>query len=954
MDWLGEAWRRVVFFFRRGEFHRDLEEEMNDHVRMKQKDLTGEGMAPDEARNAARREFGNALLLREESRDAWGFRWLETLIQDLRYGLRQLRRSPGFASVAVITLALGIGANTAIFSLIDTVMLRSIPVRDPSQLVVFRWKARHPLRINGYSDFGDCPDSGGAGPSGCSFPAPVFNAMQSEVRLFSGITAFAGPADFELSGNGPPSLAGGELVSGDYFSTLGVSAAIGRTLGPEDDSPAASPAIVLSYAYWQSAFGGERSVLGRRIDLNNVPFTIVGVAAARFTRLSPGKTQEFWLSIAMAPRLGIPWGKDKDLSNWWLVMLGRLKRGSSLSQAQAASSLLFRNEMLHGAKPLAKPQDDPAITLVPGQKGLAGLRDMFSTPLYVLMAAVGLILLIACANVAGLLLARATTRYKEMAVRLAIGAARARILRQLLTESVMLSAAGGTLGVVFAYWGVHVIMGLISHSTSQPLSFAVAPDWRILAFTISIALFTGILFGLAPALRSTQVDLTPKLKENASTAARSGASMRRRFHLGNTLVIAQVALSVVVLAGAGLLVRTLRNLRDINPGFDTRNVLLFGIDPTLSGYNDIQIQSLYRNLQARLAALPRVISASYSFDALLAGSLWTGTVHIEGQPERKTVDLDWLSTGPGFFQTLRIPLLEGRKFTSEDFEIAAEASAASKTEQAGSTTPSRPGPSTSASVLPPIPVLVNRAFVRSYFPRQNPLGKHIAQSGGDDTSGASKTGKPKPPGWQIVGVVGDTKISILRRGIHPAMYMPLTGGRAHFELRTTGNPALLVQAVRNAANQVDSRLPIFDIHTQSQKIDELLLQERLVARFASFFGVLAILLACVGLYGLLSYEVTRRTREVGIRMALGAQKGEVLKLVVKQGMVLAVAGVGLGVAGALGLTRFLSSLLYGVKPADPLTFVVVSMVLSGVAVLACYIPARRAAKVDPMVALRYE
>ncbi|MGH9446502.1 MAG: ABC transporter permease, partial [Terriglobia bacterium] len=764
---------------------------------------------------------------------------------------------------------------------------------------------------HGYSGFGDCPGGGQKSPSGCSFPIPVFEIMQSQAKVFSGVTAFAGPAQLDLSGNGPPSMASGELVSGDYFSTLGVTAAIGRTIGPDDDSPAASPVVVLSYAYWQSAFGGERSVLGRTIILNNVPFTIVGVAEPSFTNLSPGKTQDFWLPIAMLPRLGIDWGQNiKSLSNWWLVMLGRLKRGVSLGQAQAMASLLFRNETLHGAKPLSKPQDDPSITLVPAQEGLTGMRGDFSAPLYVLMVAVGFILLIACANVAGLLLARATTRYKEMALRLAMGAPRGRILRQLLTESVMLSAAGGALGIVFAYWGVHIITGLISRSTSDPFPFAVAPDWRILVFTISVSLLTGVLFGLAPALRSTRVDLTPALKESASTAPGGGRLTRRSFHLGNVLVIAQVGLSVVVLIGAGLLVRTLDSLRSVNPGFDTRNVLLFGIDPTLSGYKDAQIQTLYRNLQARLAALPGVVSVSYSSDALLTDSLWTSTVHIEGQPEKKTVEVDMLATGPSFFQTLRIPLLEGRPFTSEDFEQAAEASAAPKAaKQAAGPTPGRPGAMPSNSAGAPIPVLVNRAFVRSYFTDQNPLGKRITKGGGDDTSGASAVGKPKSPGWQIVGVVGDTKYSNLRRGIHPAVYVPLTGGGAHFELRTAGNPASLIREVRDAVNRVDSHFPLFDIHTQSQKIDELLLQERLVARLASFFGVLAVLLACVGLYGLLAYEVTRRTREIGIRMALGAQKHDVLWLVVGQGMILAFVGVGIGILGALGLTRFLSTLL---------------------------------------------
>ncbi|MGH9378706.1 MAG: FtsX-like permease family protein, partial [Terriglobia bacterium] len=553
----------------------------------------------------------------------------------------------------------------------------------------------------------------------------------------------------------------------------------------------------------------------------------------------------------------------------------------------------------------------------------------------------------------GLLLARSTTRYKEMAVRLAMGAQRGRILRQLLTESVMLSVAGGALGIAFAYWGVHIITGLISHNSRGPFPFVVAPDWRILAFTILVSLAAGILFGLAPAFRSTRVDLTPALKESASMAPGGGTPARRSFHLGNALVVAQVGLSVVVLIGAGLLVRTLENLRGINPGFDTRNILLFGIDPTLSGLKDAEIQNLYRNLQTWLAALPGVISASYSSDALLTGNLWTTGVHVEGQPEKKTVEVDMLATGPSFFQTLRIPLLEGRIFTSEDFEQAARAAPETIERPTGSAAP-QPGAMQSAPAGAPIPVLVNRAFARSYFANQNPLGKRINKGDSDTMSGDSAVEKPKSHGWQIVGVVGDTKFSDLRRGIHPAVYVPLTGGGAHFELRTAGNPTAVIRAVRDAVNRVNNHLPLFDVHTQSQEIDGLLVQQRLVARLASFFGALAILLACVGLYGLLSYEVSRRTREVGIRMALGAQKRDVLRMVIGAGIKLALIGVGIGVIAAFALTRFLSSLLYSVKPADPTTFVAVAVLLTVVALLACYIPARRAAKVDPMVALRHE
>src|SRR5438094_284901 len=443
---------------------------------------------------------------------------MNTLLMDLRFGLRMLAKNPGFTAVAVITLALGIGANTAIFSLIDAVMLRSLPVRDPSQLVVLRWTAHSEPRRNGTSSFGDCSDEGSReNPSGCSFPYPVFEQTRSEKDVFSGVTAFAGPAALVLSGNGAARMAEGEVVSGDYFSTLGVNAVVGRTLGPEDDSLSASPAVVLSFPFWQSAFGGDRSVVGRTISLNGVPFTIVGVADPSFTSLSPGKTQDLFLPLSMVPREHIGWGNDAlSLNNWWLVIVARLKPGVSLARAQAAASLLFPNEMLNGAKPLSKESDDPRILLGPAQQGLTGERGDFSNPLYVLMFAVGFILLIACANVAGLLLCRAAARQKEIAVRLALGAGGRRILRQLLTESVMLSLAGGALGILFASWGVRATEALILGNSDSPFPFVVEPDWRVLTFTISVSIVTGVLFGLAPAFLCVSLNLTPALKESPS------------------------------------------------------------------------------------------------------------------------------------------------------------------------------------------------------------------------------------------------------------------------------------------------------------------------------------------------------------------------------------------------------------------------------------------------------
>jgi predicted permease len=883
---------------------------------------------------------------------------VETLWQDVRYGLRMLGKSPGFAAVAILTLGLGIGANTAIFTLIDAVMLRSLPVRDPGRLAVFGWKAHADPKYHSYSSFGDCNGSNHKG-EGCSFSVPLFNAMRKQATIFSGLTAIAGPMQVVVSGNGAASMGDGEVVSGDFFPTLGVNTVLGRPLGPSDDAPAAPPALVLSYAYWQKAFGGDRSVIGRVIHLNGSGFTIVGVTDPRFTNLAPGKTQDFFLTLSSIAPLNVRWLRPEvmtDSESWWLVMLGRLKSGTSISQAQADATTIFRNQMLHGAKPLSKEADDPAIMLTPAQQGLSGQRGSLSSLLYVLMAAVGFVLLIACANVAGLTLARSAARQKEIAVRLALGAGRRRMARQLLTESVMLSLIGGALGVLIAFWGVHAITALVARGPDEAFPFVIAPDWRVLTFTISASLLTGIFFGLAPALRSTRLDLTPALKENISSVPDAVAAGGRRLHLGGVLVIAQVALSIVVLIGAGLLVRTLQNLRDIDPGFDTQNILTFGIDPTLSGYKDAEIQSLYRDLQERFSAIPGVTSASYSSDALLSGSLWSTDIHLPGQPPKSSVEADTLAVGPGFFSTMHIRFLAGRAFTASDYASAAATQAALKAAEEAAKKSTGPGAAAASPAAPsanavgaPIPVIVNETFARRYFSKENPLGRTF-----DEPEGDEPTTGPKSPGYQIIGVAGSTKYDSLRREIDPTMYQPLTGGGVHFELRTAGAPTAVVPTVRDIVSHAGANLPVFDVATQTEHIDRLLSQQRIMARLSSFFGVVALVLACMGLYGLLSYEVARRTREIGLRMALGAQRREVLRLVLRRGIALAAVGAAFGVAASFGVTRYLTSLLYGVRPVDPLTFTAVAILLFLVAVVACAIPARRAISVDPMVALRYE
>ena len=887
------------------------------------------------------------------------------LWQDLRYGIRMLAKSPGFTTVAVLTLALGIGANTAIFSLIDGILLRSLPVHDAQSLVLLKWSAHGRPDIHNSESYGDCPTkySRKGESSSCSLSEPFFHQVASQKAAFSNVAAFASAGQLDLSGNGSASVLGAEGVSGEFFPMLGVRAVTGRLIVPSDDSVSAPPVVVLNYGYWKSEFGGSTLAIGKTIRLNNVPFTIVGVADPRFNSLSPGQIYDVWVPLSVLPLLNpTPYTKARptDIYSWWLVVIARLKPGVSRMQAQADVTTLFRNDMLHGAKPLSKAKDDPAVALLPAQSGLTGSTTRLSTELYVLMMAVGIVLLIACANVAGLLLSRATVRQKEIAVRLALGAPRARILRQLLTESLLLSVAGGAVGIIFAYWGVHAITAFMSGNSGHPFPFAISPDWRVLSFALGASIFTGILFGLAPAFRGIRVDLAPALKEGTGTSAAAARAGSRWFNLGNGLVVAQVALTVVVLIGAGLLVRTLQNLKNVDPGFDTRNVLTFGLDPTLIGYKTPRVDVFYRNLQERLAAIPGVESVTYSNNPLLAGDLESTDFHLQGAPKDQRSEADYLSVGANFFATMHMRLLAGRNFNSTDFaqaEVAQEAEeaqeAALRAKAAGGASAAAAPAGKAATQTPrndaAVPVIVNKIFVRRYFPKVNPLGQHFGQAEAN-----ANTGERKNPGWMILGVVSDAKYQDLKSKIEPTMYVPNSGGSTTFELRTATNPAAITAAVRSAVSRMDSNLPVFDVHTETQLIDQLLFQQRMTARLSGFFGVVALVLACIGLYGLLSYEVSRRTREIGIRMALGAQQRDVLRLVVGQGIVLAIVGAAVGVGVALGVTRYLSSMLYGVHANDPVTIASVAILLLLVALAACYIPARRAMRVDPMVALRYE
>ena len=912
---------RIGALFHRRQLENDLDDELEFHLAMQQQKLIDQGMPPEEARCAARRAFGNPTQTKETSRELWTFRFLETLAQDLRYGLRQLRRNPGFTVVAVLTLALGIGANTAIFSLVNAVMLRNLPVRDPGRLVLFS----------------DNPDASlGMGSGGISsgqqrtFSYPFYQEVRDHSRLFEGICAFQTPEDMltvrpQAGGTGGVQVAEGKMVSGNFFSVLGVNAALGRTLTPADDQPNAPPVGVVSFSYWQNKLGGGPSIVGSTLDIDSIPFTVVGVAPAGFYGVRVMRSPaDFWLPLALRPRLPLtvmPQAKSllSDSNASWLNMMGRLKPGVSIAQARAEIDGELRQYVAGriGSKmtSLERQRIQHAyVELVPGGRGLSEMRHNYSEPLCILLAIVGLVLLIACANVANLLLARATARHKEMAMRMALGGSRGRLVRQVLVESALLAVAGGVAGAFLAFWGVHVLVAMVA--ARVPLN--VRPDLAVLAFAAGVVALAVILSGLVPAIRAARVDLVPALK--AGSAQKVG--QRTGLKLDKSLVTFQIAASLLLIVGAALLVHSLVNLENQDLGFRPQHVLLLHINTELAGYRSKQLHSLYRELLDRVRALPGVRSASMGSTSPMSGSQGAFNVSVEGQPlPSDPGHPQVVLVSPGYFKTEGMLVVAGRAISARDTETS-----------------------------PPVAV-VNQAFARKFIPRGNPIGTRLS------------SGTPfQPPGMEIVGVAQDAKYSSAREPAGPMVFVSafqmesafISGYVNEFEVRTTGDPAAVTGEVRQAIHEIDSNLPITNVTTQSAQVNDSLGQQRALSVLTGFFGVLSLLLACVGLYGIMAYSVARRTHEIGIRMALGAEKRDVLRMVIGQGLKLAVIGVAIGIAGAMALTRFLSSLLYGVTPTDPLTFIAVSLILIAVALLACYIPARRAAKVDPMVALRYE
>jgi predicted permease len=883
----------------------ELDEEIRAHIEMSAHEREERGELPDEARAAARREFGNLGLVKETTRDTWSYVWIEQLWQDVQYGLRMLRKTPLITSVALLSLALGIGANTAIFSLVDAVMLRMLPVQNPEQLarILFR--------------------SLGSPRPRQSVTNPIWEQVRDHQDAFSGVIAWS-PQMFDLAEGGEVNNINGIYSSGDYFTVLGVRPAAGRLMTSSDDVRGCSGVAVLGYGFWQSRYAGAESAVGSLIRLNGHAFPIVGVAQRGFFGTDVGDKLDVAIPVCAEAVLA---GKDSSLdvrSDWWLAMMGRLKPGVTVEQADARMKVL--SPTLFGA---AVPQDWPAkdqdrfrkntFAILPGAAGadgFRGLRQEYSQPLEILMFVVALVLLIACANIASLLLARSAARQKEIALRLSLGASRARLIRQMLTESVVLSGAGAIFGVLFARWGSALLVRFVSTQQSQ-VFLDLKMDSRVLAFTIVITVLCGLLFGILPALRSTRVDAMSAMKEGQSQAAggRSHSSAAR------WIVAAQIALSLILLIGTGLFIHTFANLLTLDAGFDRDNVLMVETNIHNAGIADPARAPLYGQMLAKLQSIPGVVSASQCWMTPLSGRQWDNSLTSPGHPLPSGVDpdtlLNWVT--PGYFETMRTPVLEGRTFEARD----------------------------SATSTPV--VIVNRLMARRYFGSQSPIGEHLL--GGSE-------GMLRQP-MEIIGVVQDAKYTSLRDDFQPEAYFPLSQIQKNvdedstFEIRTAMTPSALIPAVREAMGRVN-KLASLQFTTLKQEADDSVAQQHLMAVLSGFFGGLALLLTAIGLYGVMAYVVTQRTHEIGIRMALGAQQASILRLVIRDAATVLVAGVAAGLLGSIWISRFVKDLLFRVAPNDPSTLALAIVVLVAIALFACYVPARRATRVDPMVALRYE
>jgi macrolide transport system ATP-binding/permease protein len=916
--------RKLHWLVRRRVREAELREEIDFHLGEEAEQRQSEGALPDQARWSAQRDFGNVTLAKENTRAVWTWIFLEQLLQDVRYALRTAAANPTFSALAILTLALGIGANTAIYSVMDSILMRSLPVPGPDSLVMLNWhgKARRPsngergpatVMYSGMSTTGSTYNDPKTGFTGAVFPYPAFELFAKNSAVFSNVFGYCLAGNLNLIVKGQADIATGEYVSGDYFRGLAVPPAAGRLIGADDDLAGAPPVVVVSLEFSNKRFGGPANADGQSILINDLPFTVAGVTAPGFFGVDPQAAPDFYLPMHTSLLL-----KDSIVRpdwyfaehSYWIEIMARLRPGVSLQQAQEALAPPFHQWVVATATNDRERADLPALLLKPGAGGLDVLRRQYSKPLYVLMTLVVLILAIVCANIANLLLARAAARRREIALRLSLGASRWRVVRQLLTESVALAFLGGVLGTLFAVWGVRFLTLLLANGrTNFPMQAEL--NWHVLSVAAALSLVTGILFGLVPAIQATRGDTMPALKEGRANRARSHI----RVSLSQTLVVAQIAMSLLMLVAAGLFTRTLSNLRSVELGFNRENILLFQVNAGQAGHKEPEIATFYSNLQKRFSAIPGIRSATLSNLPLIGSGNWFSPVYPVGAlpPDAAT---NILAVGPGFFTTMQIPLLAGREIGERD----------------------APGSQPVA--------IVNELFATANFGLEYPIGRHLTLQN-----------RGTPFDLEIIGLAKDARYGFLKEKAAPVVYVEYRQVSRYgmtYALRVAGEPLGYVNTVRAIVRDADARVPVAKVTTQAAAIDRTMFQEITFAELCSAFAFLALAIACVGLYATVAYSVTRRIGEIGIRMALGAQRRVVVWMILREVIVLTLVGLMVSLPTAIGTSKFVASFLFDMKPNDPAALTAAAATLLCAAIFAGYVPARRASRVDPMTALRHE
>jgi len=897
---------------RRKRMMEELDEDIREHIERETQENIERGMSPEEAHTAAMQKFGNVRRVKEETRAMWSWVRLEELAQDVKYGLRMLRKAPGFTAVAVLTLALGIGANTAIFSFIEAVILKSLPVHNPKELVLFG-----PGDGSGNSD-------GFPGYDMNLFSYSMYRTMQQKCSVFSGVAAIASfdYNEHALIGQGsamePVDV---QLVSGTYFSVLGVNPAAGRLLSDTDDRVlGGSPIAVASYGWWTRRFGRDPAVLGKTIRIGGTVYSIVGVAQAGFQGMTVGDSPDVWIPLQMADAISRGPHKLDDKFYQWMDIIARRQPGVTIAKAQADVDVVLKALLTDyaGAVPSASHLEDirkAHITLNSAATGISFLRQQFSKPLWMLMGIVGFVLLIASANIANLLLARSTMRRREMAMRMALGAGRSRLFRQMVTEGLLLAVLGGAAGLLFAVWACSFLLRMLS-SGPELIPIDLSPDVMVLVFAFGVTVITSVLFSALPAWQATRVDPNLGLGEG-----RSAASYQTRSPLGKALIAGQVALSLVLLIGTGLFVHSLIDLTKVNTGFNPQHLLEIWVDPTATGYtDDIRLTELYHQVEQNVDAAPGVVASSFSIFTF-SGGQWGDAGYAEGSAKGEEENVSLNAVGAGYFRAMGLPILAGRGIGPEDTAAGRRVA------------------------------VINQTMAQQVFGGGSPLGKEFELGGME--------GK----GVEVIGVVRDARylgldeLPISMAYFPYTQYVPDWGIGLYLNklvVRYSGDPKQVVPEVKHAIEAAGPTLPIDRVFSMQEKVENSILYPRLVAQLSGFFGLLAALLSSLGIYGLLSHTVSRRTNEIGVRMALGAQPLQILKMVLGPGFAMVGIGVIAGVAAAAALSRVVGNFLFGITALDPLSYASAALLLAIVALAACWMPARRAMKVDPMEALRYE